>query len=995
MSNKKFTDLPELDALADADLFAVTDSDATTSKHIVASNVTNFILSDVNVASKAATIVDKINLINPTLGNNLSAQRLWITDAYQPGEYFLNYSNLTNKPTIPTNTSTFGTVDGFTNDGNLVSHDITANPPKMVVSGTGSTTQVMTSDYVNEGAVNLFYQDQRVDDRQALNFGNLFNTYSSTFDGGEVRDSLQDVLGTFQNIADNQSNVLRISDKDVEANFSPGQLIRIYGASANTANDITTSPGLTLTVSNGGGFTASTGTNSKLFEYRVALFNLQTGEVGPPSNTSSVTVYNEGNDVLGEFNTNNFISLALTGQSGSQGILVYRQVAGAGGFKLLAVLGSKDLLVAWKDYHTFDYTSWSGKNSTDNTYISTTHFPVTVHTGALRGWTDVTISSISSQATSFDLNFDTAYVYVDTSGGAQVAHNDTNTINEAIVTKATQGRKSVELNAKTYNVSHIGVPSNFGLIGTANITQIKKLPWASYAVNEPDNSIIRSTVTSNATAISLVGIDMDGNIKSQFLHNDAEDVTINYALDFGLNPSSILLDMCRVKNIIGGGVYASSPVEFKLTTSEVVNSGVTDRWSFSPLIVDNGTSTLITGNRFQNFTDSVDASVTAQGVIANNVVKACGAGIFTYGSSFLVSSPNVLIGAANEYLSSPDILNSEYDSININLGIAESTAPYGSSAHVYQENGAAFNLAQTSIEAQPATIEYRVKLIRKLSNGDEEVYGNLVGAGAKGIDGVNWSTIANDGFIQGKRYRIIAPGDTNWTAIGSSNANVGTSFVKNSVAVTGTTGTATPDEFVGYSANKPIYIKDIDSGMNRALGQFKFEINDTEGSTASWTNLTSGIYSKGQLATLYAGQITAGNHPAGSAHVGVAWTANYRGYANAGSIIASGSWNVTDTTNPTYTVTVTPSSLNVPLAIGHVIRIDGHGTFALGSAINYGQIANIADSGDNKILEIKYWKGGSGNTGAGVVAGNASGTPASYGTINIIDDFVMAQGLIK
>ena len=402
---------------------------------------------------------------------------------------------------------------------------------------------------------------------------------------------------------------------------------------------------------------------------------------------------------------------------------MYRQVAGAGGFKLLAVLASKDLLTSWKDYHTFDYTSWSGKNPTDNTFLSTTHFPLTVHAGTLRGWTDATISSINSQGGFFELNLQ-ENVFVDSTGAAEVAHNDTNKINDAIVTKASQGRKSVELNAKTYNVSHIGVPDNFGLVGTANITKVNKLPWASYVVNTPDNSIIRSTATTSASAISLVGMDIDGNITRQFLHNDSEDATINYALDFGVSPSSILLDMCRIKNLIGGGVYATSAVEFKMTTSEVVNSGTTDRYTFSPLIVDSGTSTLITGNRFENFTDSVDASVTARGVIANNIVRACGAGIFTYGSTFLVSSPNVLIGAANEFLSSPDILNSEYDSINISLGIAEATAPFNSDPFTYQENGAAFNLAKTSIANQAPSIVYRAKLIRKLSNGDEEAYGH-------------------------------------------------------------------------------------------------------------------------------------------------------------------------------------------------------------------------------------------------------------------------------
>ena len=1004
MTTKKFSDLSELTTLENGDLFAVTDVGGPESKHILASNVSNYVLSEANITAKANTIVTKINALNPTTGNGLKAQELFVNDAYRAGSYFLNYANLTGKPTIPVDTATFGTVDGFTNAGNLVSFDATAATPRMAVSGTGSTAQGMTSDYVTEGNVNEFYTNAKVDARLDLNFGNLFNSYSNSFDGGEVRESLQDVIGQFQGIVSDQSNIFRITDKTLEPNFSPGQLLRIYGASS-AANVIAGSPTVSLNLVT---FTSGTGTGYKSFEYKVAYFNLKTGEVGAPSGIVSANVYNEDLDVLTAFNTNYFIGLNISGQSGDQGVLVYRQIAGEGDFKLLAILGPKELQSQWKDYHTFDYTSWSGKNPTDNTFLSTTHFPLTAHTGTLRGWTDATISSINSQGGFFELNFGTTFVYVDSGGAAQVAHNDTNRINDAILTKSAQGRKSVELNAKTYNVSHVNIPDNFGLVGTANITKVKKLPFSGYYVNSPDNSVFKSSSVTDATSISLSGIDVDGNIKSQFLHNDDTDATINYIIDFGANPSSILIDRCRIKNIAGGGIYATNPTELKISTSEVCNSALTDRFPFSPLVADSGTSTLVTGSRFENFTESVDVSVTTQGVIANNIIKACGAGLFTYGSTFLVSSPNVLIGAANEFLSSPDILNSEYDIINIPTSLLGSVAPYNSDPFTYQENGAAFNLSQTSV-GTIRSLEYRAKLIRKLSNGAEEEYGNEVGPAATGINAYGFATVTNDGLIAGKRYTIITPGDTNWAAIGAPNANVGTVFKADFTVTTptGTTGLASGEEFVGYpnqnagttgTATLPIYIKDVDVGVDRALGEFKFQINDTEGGAASWTNVKTGIYSQGSLDSLYAANTktsvsdTSKIHPFGSSHVGIHWSTSYRYYVDAGTIQTIGIWTYADTTNPTYTVTVTPTTLNVPLAAGNVVKIQGSTNFALGSAVggSVGEITSITPSGVvNKILTIKFWKGGTGSGNAGVLPGTATGT------INIIDDFIMAQGLIK
>ncbi len=484
---------------------------------------------------------------------------------------------------------------------------------------------------------------------------------------------------------------------------------------------------------------------------------------------------------------------------------------------------------------------------------------------------------------------------------------------------------------------------------------------------------------------------------------DSTDATANYFVDFGTNPSAILIDRCRIKNVIGGGVYATSPNEFKMTTSEIVNSGVTDRYTFSPLIADNGTTTIVTSNRFENYTDSVDVSVTSEGVIANNIVKSCGSGIFTYGSTFFLSSPNVLMGAANEFLPSPDILNSEYDSININRSQFGSTSPYSSDPFTYQENGADFNISRTSISSQAGQIVYRTNLIRKLSNGAEEIYGNEVGPGAKGINGFLFSTVTDDGFVDNnsesyRRYRITEVGDVNWTAIGAATATVGTSFQYNGVNVTGTSGKATPDEFVGYpnqnsgttgTATKMIFIKDLASGMDRTKGQFSFEINDTSPTSdpaGSYSNLKSGIYSQGNLTTLYAAQLTAGNHPAGSQHVGVAWSASYRYYASAGEIAVAGTWNVSGgdrATNPEYTVRITPAVLRVPLATGHVVRLDGHTSWTSGGTNPVeGVIININASND---VTIKYY--GATNSG------NTNGT--ATGTINIIDDFVMAQGLIK
>ena len=175
MTTKRFGQLPVLDELANGDIFAVTDLDTTTSKQVTGSKVTDFVLSDSNIEAKTSTIITKINELNPTVGNNLKATNFFVSNTlgYRPASYFLEYSNLTNSPTIPQD------ITDLNNAGNFISYDTSTGSGVMRVSGAGSTQQQMTSDYISEGSNNLFYTNARADERVELNFGSLFNIYSN------------------------------------------------------------------------------------------------------------------------------------------------------------------------------------------------------------------------------------------------------------------------------------------------------------------------------------------------------------------------------------------------------------------------------------------------------------------------------------------------------------------------------------------------------------------------------------------------------------------------------------------------------------------------------------------------------------------------------------------------------------------------------------------------------------------------------------------------
>ena len=866
---KKFSELSSIITPANTDLFALSDVSETESKKITFTNLKSAIIDETTF--DYGSIITQLNAYNPTSTgkNGLFATKLYAnsTVGYQEGSYFLEYSNLAGKPTIP--------VDLTVSTNNTVGF-LRYNSDTNGIEWAGSSTVLMTSSNLPEGT-NLYYTDARAKANLVDNFAEQFNIYNSTFDQGDVRDSVYGLSVTFPSSStqvsggQQQSKTIRITGdaaSSIRAQFSVGQTLRIYGASTT-------------------------------FESTVA--------------TTSMT--------------------------------------------LSAVLGRKEIDAgSWIDYQAFDYNGWSGKNSTDNTYITSIHFPLTASSATRRGWVDKNITAITQNTTTFDMTIDD-WVFINSPDGngeysAQICHNDTSIIQTAISNNSAIGKKSIVLNAKTYCTSQLSMPNNFGLVGTSYITKIRKLPWTGGEASALNGKFIIAQTATGAQSLSIVGVDIDGTAHDQFLWPDSTTINRNYLLDFGINCNSLLLDRVRITNAPAGGVYATN-------TSEITDSGTTDRYEYSPLIADSGTDTMIVGNRFQNYTDYVDVSVTNKGIVANNVINNCGSGLFVYGSVFFVSSPNVLMGPAQEFLPTPDILNSEYDLINIDLSEAKAAGDdYDAPSHVYQENGAAFDLSATAGSINDIT--HRAFYIQKTAQGVEEVYGTTTTAGSFQV--TNPAT----------RYTILTLGTTSqaqWnTAAGTSSVvySVGDTF--NAAGVGAGNGTATS------GGVDTIQIIDVPSGQDRTLGEFAFTIPVA---TVNAIKDASGAHS---YSTLKA---------ANSLHEGIGWSSTFRNEVSCGNVSGAGTWTVdaVNGTDPTYEITV--SNL-LYASVGKRVRFSAHTGFSNSGNVNTGTVESITTNGATSVVTIKF-KGAGGGTNQASPSGLVAG---ANGTLNIIDSFVMAQGRI-
>ena len=538
--------------------------------------------------------------------------------------------------------------------------------------------------------------------------GNINAPFGNIFAGSGVSDSITKCNATFLLSSGNKSRTLQ--NVEFIDKFEIGQKIRIYGASSlgtNQIDNITTTLTVSATPPN-----ETVATN--IFYYKISEFNLKTGEISPASLEKSVNVQ----FALDKFGVDQFITLTFGNILIDRGILLYRKINETQ-YRLVSVLGPKDLETnIYIDYYLFDYTDWSGKVESNNTLPNDIiHFSHTPPTTPRLGWVDATIDTLdidnSSIVISTEVKVDPGYLTIN------ISHNDTDQLQSQIDTSNTAGKNNLNLLDKIYIVSGLDLPNNFNITGSSNSSGLKKLPWSGGYFTQYNNNIVYSSSTTAKYTLSNVVID--GNMTNQFLVDDSSNNSKNYAINFGVGSTDCKIYNSKIYNVAAGGIYAPESDNFQMFISELKNSGLTDRYDFKPLDLAESSNVSITSNRIENFSDYIDLSIVYKGVISNNLIQNCGTGIFAYGSRFFISSPNVLMGPANEFLPSPDIFNTTYNSVNIRL---PSGGDYTSDVYTYQENGEIFDLTTSNqtVSSKRGNVQYEIWKLSKNNVGVETLY---------------------------------------------------------------------------------------------------------------------------------------------------------------------------------------------------------------------------------------------------------------------------------
>ena len=501
--------------------------------------------------------------------------------------------------------------------------------------------------------------------------------------------------------------------------LKPNQLIKIFGVGESAVSG-PVSPTISKDANAAGASVLSTN-----YEYKALTLNRRTGKISSASSGGGITI---SNVQIKEFDETSFNRINITRNSSTDNdtqdlaVLLYRKAGSETQFHLVGIVdnsmfGSNSAV--FSDFGNFIINQWSGRSEdhgkytkVDLEYIPKTYEDrnekdhlydngyqyvrihevndntFTIRTQAKSG-SQAFVGEQSSPITGDKLRFfhNNSVVYDDDGvliGGLQKLIND----------KKLDGTNSVTLPSGTYHTGLISIPSGFQLKGESRFGTILKLPPLD---DYSDNKIARANVSSLTSEvfndsgknyantliglskseldtekhnISIENLTIDGNFINRFLSNDTSQQNIlGDALLRAENINTCLLRGLIIKNAVGGGIYAPNTKRFSLENSDILDNSqaLKDSEYYTPLHAIACEDINITNNKLMNGSSSVELSNTIRGSLIGNVVKNTSSGVITYGSTNLITTPNLILGPNNEYLGTTDTLDSEFDSINVDL----------------------------------------------------------------------------------------------------------------------------------------------------------------------------------------------------------------------------------------------------------------------------------------------------------------------------------------
>ena len=478
--------------------------------------------------------------------------------------------------------------------------------------------------------------------------------------------------------------------------FAVDQKVKIFGVTPTTDSTLVPAPVLSSLSATKVGIADTVNT----YRYWVSQYHYRNGKVG----VSSQITDGIGQVAIDNFNDLNHISLTLARTDTSHGLLVFRQESvGAGSTnindaKLVAILGPKELSsnisgITWKDYGTYDQTEWSTKGS-KNEYVDQVHFPGIANTTGYRGWKIATITSVDENSITVSGSFNTN-IGIGTTNQVKVVHDNTYAFKTAIDHAIQNGLNYINLPSGTFLTNKLLVPSGFTLRGNGKNSIIKTQYFATDDNDGAGNSLTfdGNIVGLGATSgrdVSIMDLTIDGNSGNNIMFDGELD---NYIMYFPETRSSLFRGI-EVRNSPAHGLYLYNSSRVSVESSTFVDSSLTDRYSYTPLNVQESDTLRVNDCLFENFSGPVDFSVSSVVATGGNIIRNCGTGLRMFATGKITTTNNIILGPSDEYIPSPDIYDSDYNSVNISV---ERGIDFYGPVLQYLEDGEAKDISSSAV----------------------------------------------------------------------------------------------------------------------------------------------------------------------------------------------------------------------------------------------------------------------------------------------------------
>lgn len=498
--------------------------------------------------------------------------------------------------------------------------------------------------------------------------------------------------------------------------FSLNNKVKVFGASATTTMPPELADGVT-----GGSFTAQriaesavfgspgapvSGYAHKYYKYWIAQYGLLNGDIGVSAYTGEIIE----NIELDKMNGANYNKLELSRSSGDYGLLVYRAQytteasaildSTGSGASLVAILGPQELGsgtsgIVWNDYGGYDVPSWTIRE-TDGRYKNTLlHFPLTIPTVQKRGWAESGIKDIGANFIVLDANL----TFEST---ARVVHDDTTAIQAVIDNAKQSGQNYVFLPGGTFLIKSLSVPDDFSIKGLGDATVLKKqyfhTDYINTAVKEgvkgslihSENYNFTSSAFTGPKRLSLSDFVIDGNKENNIrLSGESNQSLINL-----INSEFVSIQNMRIQNSVGPVIFGEASFTTSIENCTFLYGSETERDSTAAAQFTDSENLRITDSLFFGFPGPVDATTSQVVGISASIIRNCGTGIRIYGAGKTNVLNNLILGPDDEWLPTPDIYDSDYNSVNytINRGVT-----FTSPTFQYIERGQAKDLSDVTI----------------------------------------------------------------------------------------------------------------------------------------------------------------------------------------------------------------------------------------------------------------------------------------------------------